>query len=50
VSGVRAPLEQSERILDDVDERPVEVKELLSGAIFAFARRAGTQPTRSARR
>ena len=32
VSDVRVPLEQSKRVLDRVDERPVEVKQLLSGA------------------
>lgn len=31
MSGVRVPLEQSKRVLDGVDQRPVEVKQLLSG-------------------
>jgi hypothetical protein len=29
---VRIPLEQSKRILDGIDERPVEIEQLLSGA------------------
>ena len=32
VCGVRIPLEQSKRVLDSVDERPVEVEQMVSGA------------------
>src|SRR5579875_1921009 len=32
MSDVRVPLEQSERVLDGVDQRPVEVEKLLPGA------------------